>query len=63
MAIQFPDHLLSDSARVAMIMKKELGRDVYILGDTSYGRYVVYMHGIGIQYNDYMYTLLHLYLI
>ena len=37
-ALQFPDHLLKDSVNIASILSKESGQDVYILGDTSYGR-------------------------
>ena len=38
-ALQFPDHLLVDSVAVAAILERESGKAVYILGDTSYGRY------------------------
>lgn len=41
-ALQFPDHLLCDSSAVALLLRQESGReDIFILGDTSYGRYVV----------------------
>nr|XP_053630541.1 2-(3-amino-3-carboxypropyl)histidine synthase subunit 2-like isoform X1 [Cherax quadricarinatus] len=35
--LQFPDELLGDAATVCGVMKLQLGFDVYILGDTSYG--------------------------
>lgn len=38
-ALQFPDHLLPDSVAIATILRGKCGKDVFILGDTSYGRY------------------------
>nr|CAD7408766.1 unnamed protein product [Timema cristinae] len=38
--LQFPDALLGDSVEVALSLGKRIGRQVYILGDTSYGRQV-----------------------
>ncbi len=40
MALQFPDELLHDSVRIYRSLKNKAGsRDLYILADTSYGRY------------------------
>ena len=38
-ALQFPDSLLHDAARVAALLAQETSELVFILGDTSYGRY------------------------
>lgn len=35
--LQFPDNLLSDSAKVALHLEKRIGQKVYILGDTTCG--------------------------
>ena len=37
-ALQFPDNLLPDSVAVATILRENSGKEVFILGDTSYGR-------------------------
>ncbi|XP_042472105.1 2-(3-amino-3-carboxypropyl)histidine synthase subunit 2-like [Zingiber officinale] len=38
-ALQFPDELLKDSPRVAMVLRSELGKDVrlYVMADAAYG--------------------------
>jgi len=36
-ALQFPDSLLCDAPRVCNLIQQKLGREVFILGDTSYG--------------------------
>ncbi|KAG8235016.1 hypothetical protein J437_LFUL015679, partial [Ladona fulva] len=36
-ALQFPDNMLCDAAKVALCVEEKLGRKVYILGDTTYG--------------------------
>ena len=35
--LQFPDSLLSDSAKIALYLEKCIGKKVYILGDTTSG--------------------------
>lgn len=37
MCLQFPDELLSDSAKVALRLGENIGQKVYILGDTTCG--------------------------
>ncbi len=37
-ALQFPDHLLPDSVNIATILHQKSEKEVFILGDTSYGR-------------------------
>ena len=39
-ALQFPDSLLIDSATVASLIEKNTGKKVFVLADTSYGRYM-----------------------
>lgn len=39
-ALQFPDELLADAAAVAARMEAATGAEMYILGDTTYGRSV-----------------------
>lgn len=39
-ALQFPDSLLMDSAAVASLIEKNTGKKVFVLADTSYGRYI-----------------------
>ena len=39
-ALQFPDSLLIDSAAVASLIEKNTGKKVFVLADTSYGRYI-----------------------
>jgi diphthamide biosynthesis enzyme Dph1/Dph2-like protein len=46
--VQFPDSLLCDAARVAVLLVEETSQLVFILGDTSYGRYVVSLPGLNI---------------
>ena len=41
-ALQFPDSLLMDSAAVASLIEKNTGKKVFVLADTSYGRYISY---------------------
>ena len=36
--LQFPDELLPDAPSVAKALTSHLGFNVYILGDTTYGR-------------------------
>lgn len=36
--LQFPEQLLNDGSQIALYLQKVLGKPVYILGDTSYGR-------------------------
>lgn len=38
--LQFPNKLLSDSISVSKYLKRKTQRDIYILGDTNYGRCV-----------------------
>ena len=38
-ALQFPDSLLVDSTAVASLIEKNTGKKVFVLADTSYGRY------------------------
>lgn len=39
-ALQFPDFLLSDAAKVSAELQREFAeKEFFILGDTSYGRY------------------------
>ena len=48
-ALQFPDHLLVDSVTVAAMLEKNVDDNrkmVYILGDTSYGRYVCHFASV-----------------
>jgi len=37
-ALQFPDFLLRDAAKVTSLLSKETGASLFVLGDTSYGR-------------------------
>ena len=37
-ALQFPDWLLHDAAKVATILTRETSQIIFILADTSYGR-------------------------
>ena len=37
-ALQFPDHLLCDANRIASKLTEITAREVFILGDTSYGK-------------------------
>lgn len=39
-ALQFPDELLADAVEVAGRMEAETGAEMYVLGDTTYGRSV-----------------------
>ena len=39
-ALQFPDELLVDAPDVALAIEMKSGTEIYILGDTSYGRYI-----------------------
>ena len=43
-ALQFPDSLLADSAAVASLIEKNTGKKVFVLADTSYGRYPIYLN-------------------
>ena len=43
-ALQFPDELLVDAPDVALAIEKRVGVEVFILGDTSYGRFVKFSH-------------------
>jgi len=45
-ALQFPDSLLVDSASVASLIEKNTGKKVFVLADTSYGRYTNYLHNL-----------------
>jgi hypothetical protein len=38
-ALQFPDDIMRDAARVAESLEKATSKRIAILGDTSYGRY------------------------
>ena len=42
-ALQFPDFLLPDAVELTLLLKGKTGRDVVILGDTSYGRYRLFL--------------------
>ena len=39
-ALQFPDELLADAASVTSTLTEQTESKIFILGDTSYGRYV-----------------------
>lgn len=39
-ALQFPDELLADAVAVAAQMEAATGAEMYVLGDTTYGRWV-----------------------
>ena len=36
-ALQFPDYLLKDAPNVARVLTQRLGREIFILGDTTFG--------------------------
>lgn len=38
-ALQFPDQLLGDAGAVAARLEEVTGSEMFILGDTAYGRY------------------------
>jgi len=41
-ALQFPDHLLPHSVQIAITLSQQNEQcKIYILGDTSYGRYLI----------------------
>lgn len=47
-ALQFPDELLVDAPDVALKIEQKSNIQVYILGDTTYGRYFIKQdHNIG----------------